>query len=192
MKKFRKRFILAAMVCLFGLGAGSDGLARPGQASPDSEIERLHEQLAEPGREDWQRIESQIERIWSRSGSDSMDLLLERGRAALGAQDYETAVHYLSALTDHAPRFAEGWNARATAFFMMEKYSLSISDIEHVLVLNPRHFGALEGLGIMFEELGETELALEAFEAAHELNPNQPDVKNAIERLGRQQGAAEL
>ncbi|WP_424933237.1 tetratricopeptide repeat protein [Amaricoccus macauensis] len=192
MKKFRKRFLVVLPSMLFGVVSAATVSAQPGEFAPDSEIERLHEQLAEPDRQDWERIERQIERIWSSSGSDSMDLLLERGREAMGAGDLETALQYLSALTDHAPDFAEGWNARATTFFMMQEYALSISDIEHVLSLNPRHFGALQGLGIMFEELGETELSLRAFRKAYELNPNQPEIDSAIERLERQKGAAEL
>lgn len=167
-------------------------LAQSEDVEPEAEVERLYAQLAEPGREDWERVEAEIERIWSRSGSDSMDLLLERGREALNAQDYDTALHYFSALTDHAPGFAEGWNGRATTFYLMEEFALSISDIEHVLALNPRHFGALQGLGIMFEQLGENELSLNAFRAANALHPNQPDVKGAIERLERSRGAVDL
>lgn len=199
---FRKRFLpgAAARACAAAASlvaitlAASGAVAQPGDAEsqPDSEIERLLDQLSQPGLEDWERVESEIEHIWSRSGSDSMDLLLSRGREALSAQDYDTALQYFSALTDHAPDFAEGWNARATTFYLMEEYTLSIADIERVLALNPRHFGALQGLGIMFEQMGEPELSLRAFEAAYEINPNQPDVGDAIERLEREKGAAEL
>ncbi len=192
MKEFRKRFVLCAAACLLAGGCGLSAAAQPRESGPDAEIDRLYAQLAEPGREDWQRIETAIERLWSRSGSDSMDLLLERGREALGAEDIDTALHCFSALTDHAPGFAEGWNARATTFFMMEEYALAISDIEHALLLNPRHFDALQGLGIMFEQMGESDLALRAFRAARDINPNQPDVTSAVERLEREKGAAEL
>jgi tetratricopeptide (TPR) repeat protein len=191
MKKIRKRFLLAPATLLLCLGAGAV-IAQPGEVEPSSEIEQLYDQLAEPGREDWQRIQGEIERIWSRSGSHSMDLLLERGREALSAEDLDTALQYFSALTDHAPDFAEGWNARATVFYLMEEYSLSIVDIERVLTLNPRHFGALQGLGIMFEQMGEPAMSLRAFRAAHALNPNQPEVNEAIERLEKEKGAAEL
>jgi tetratricopeptide (TPR) repeat protein len=191
MKKIRKRFLPVTATLLLCLGAGV-AVAQPGETEPYSEIEQLYDQLAEPRREDWQRIQGEIERIWSRSGSQSMDLLLERGREALSAEDLDTALHYFSALTDHAPDFAEGWNARATVFYLMEEYSLSIVDIERVLTLNPRHFGALQGLGIMFEQMGEPELSLEAFRAAHALNPHQPELNAAIDRLEKEKGAAEL
>ena len=63
----------------------------------------------------------------------------------------------------------------------MGEYSLSIADVEHVLALNPRHFGALAGLGFMFEEMGEPELALEALHAAQALNPNRPNINEAVD-----------
>jgi tetratricopeptide (TPR) repeat protein len=191
MKIFRKRYVPATAAVLLSF-VPLPSAAQPGDVEPDSEIEQLLDQLSEPDREDWERVQGEIERVWSRSGSDSMDLLLERGREALSAEDYDTALQYFSALTDHAPEFAEGWNARATTFYLMEEFSLSIADIERVLALNPRHFGALQGLGIMFEQMGEPDLSLRAFRAAQKLNPNQPDVTEAIERLEREKGAAEL
>ena len=205
MTQFRKRLLLVSVASLFTCGAAPGAWAQPfeplapgpaiatrDEAPPADRLETLYDQLAEPGREDWQRVEKEIQRIWSQSGSASMDLLLERGNAALQARDYDTALDYFSALTDHAPDFAEGWNARATTFFLLEEYGLSISDVEHVLVLNPRHFGALQGLAIMLEEVGEPDLALRALRRAHALNPDQPEVAAAIERLERMKGAAEL
>jgi tetratricopeptide (TPR) repeat protein len=163
-----------------------------GKAAADTKLDQLMAELAQPGRKDWERVQAQITRIWSHSGSPSMDLLLSRGNEALAAEDYPLAVEHFSALIDHAPDFAEGWNGRATAYFMMGEYSLSITDVEHVLVLNPRHFGALAGLGFMLEELDDPRLALRAFEQAQKLNPNQPTVNDAISRLGKVTGDAEL
>jgi tetratricopeptide (TPR) repeat protein len=156
------------------------------------ELDALFAQLAEPEREDWERIEGEIARIWSRSGSPAMDLLLRRAGEAMEAEEYEIAVEHLTALTDHAPDFAEAWNARATVFYMMGEYALSIADIERTLALNPRHFGALEGLGAILEEMQRTDLALEALRAAQELNPNRPSIGESLERLERRTGAADL
>lgn len=155
-------------------------------------LDELFAQLKEPGRDDWQRIEAEITRIWSQSGSPAMDLLLARGQQALEAEDYSAAVEHFSALIDHAPDFAEGWNGRATAFYLMGEYGLSINDAEHVLALNPRHFGALAGLAYMLEAMDEPELALEALHAAQALNPNQPDIGESVTRLERMTGDAEL
>jgi tetratricopeptide (TPR) repeat protein len=176
---------LALMLC------GPEGLRAQDRAE-SVELDELYSQLAEPEREDWERVEREITRIWSRSGSSSMDLLLRRGNEALENENYEAALEHFSALVDHAPEFAEGWNARATAYFMLGEYTLSLADVEHVLVLNPRHFGALAGLGFMLEQMGETEMALEALREAHDLNPHRENVTQSISRLERQLGQAEL
>ncbi len=177
-----------------GLGAA----AAPDPATPEAAAERaarldtLFAELREPEREDWEKVEDEIGRLWSRSGSPAMDLLLRRGSEALETEDYAAAVEHLSALTELAPDFAEGWNARATAFYLMGEFSLSMADIEHVLALEPRHFGALSGLGFILEAMDRPEMALKAFEAVHALNPHRPDVNAAIARLERMTGAAEL
>jgi tetratricopeptide (TPR) repeat protein len=121
-----------------------------------------------------------------------MDLLLSKGNEALQAGDYATAVDYFSALIDHAPDFAEGWNARATTYYLMGEYALSIADVEHVLVLNPRHFGALAGLASMLESMGEPALALKALHQVQALNPNRPNINEAVTRLEKMTGDAEL
>ena len=131
-------------------------------------------------------------RIWSHSGSPAMDLLLSRGNAALQAEDYPTALEHFSALIDHAPDFAEGWNGRATTYYLMGEFSLSIADVEHVLVLNPRHFGALAGLAFMLEQMDEPELALKALHQVQALNPNRPNINDAVTRLETMTGDAEL
>lgn len=163
-----------------------------GAAERAARLDALFAELAEPGREDWEKVEGEITRIWTRSGSPAMDLLFRRGHEALEAEDYPTAVEHFSALVEMAPDFAEGWNARATAFFVMGEFSLSMADIEHVLALEPRHFGALSGLGFILEAMDEPERALDAFAAVHALNPNRPNVSEAITRLERMTGAAEL
>lgn len=171
-------------------------LCAPAQAQSTAEdetkLDALFTELAEPGREDWNRVENEITRIWSRSGSPAMDLLLRRGIEAMKAEDYGAAVEHLTALTDHAPDFAEGWNARATTFYVSGEYALAMADIERVLALEPRHFGAISGLAFILEEMGETTLALRALRMVHEINPNRPNVTEAIARLERAAGADSL
>lgn len=133
--------------------------------------------------EDWQEYEDKIVSAFERSGSASMDLLLERGQNALNSADFSKAVEHLSALIDHAPDFAEGYNARATAYYLMDEYGLSIADIRETLIRNPRHFGALAGLGFIYEDLGELEGALAAYLAAQAVHPHMDSVNAAIERL---------
>ncbi|MGB0496828.1 MAG: tetratricopeptide repeat protein [Rubricella sp.] len=147
------------------------------------DLDALFAELSDPELADPGRVERRIERIWTRSGSDTVDFLLERGRQALEAGEYLSAVEHLTAATDHAPGFAEGWNLRATAFYLMEEYALSLADIRRTLALEPRHFGALAGLGLIMEELGRPEDAWAAYRAAQTLNPHQMNVNAAVERL---------
>ena len=121
-----------------------------------------------------------------------MDLLLQRGREAMEAEDFEAAIEHLTALTDHAPDFAEGFNARATAYFHAEMYGPSLADIERTLALNPRHYGAMAGLGTIMMELGQEAKALEAFRKANALNPHRTDLIEAIKTLGPRYDGVEL
>jgi tetratricopeptide (TPR) repeat protein len=178
--------------------APQEVVAPPPAPAPDptrtaaARLDALVAELAEPGREDWERIEGEINQLWSRSGSPAMDLLLQRGNEALEAEDYTTALEHFTALTDHAPTFAEGWNARATTFYVMGEYSLSIADVERVLALEPRHFGAIAGLGFIFESMGEPDLALRAMHEVQKLNPNRPNINEAVTRLQRMTGEVDL
>ncbi len=146
-------------------------------------IDEMLAELANPETEDWERLERKILEQWSKSGSRTIDLLLQRGRDALEEEDPKKAIEHFTAVTDHAPGFAEGWNMRATAFFVIDRYGLSIEDVERALILNPNHFGALAGLGTMLERLGEDKSALEAYRRAQALHPHQERVNEAVERL---------
>lgn len=139
--------------------------------------------LADPELERWQRVERQLISEWSKSGSPAMDLLLQRGREAMTAGELEAAIEHLTALTDHAPEFAEGWNARAAAYFQAGRYGPAMADLARTLELNPRHFGAMTGLGLILEEIGRTPQALEVFRAARAIHPHQPVIRRALERL---------
>lgn len=155
------------------------------------EAELLAE-LATPGLETWAAVEERLLTLWSRSGSDTIDLLVSRARTAIEADDFDTAIEHLTAATDHAPDFAEGWHLRATAFYRIGEYGLAMADLERALALNPNHFGALTGVGIVLEEMGQSALALRAMRAAQRLNPNSEQVSAAVERLRFSVGDATL
>ncbi len=155
--------------------------------SQSDPLDDLFARLQAPDLSNWQLIEDEIYQRWSVSGSPAADFLLMRGREALEERDLGAAIEHLTALTDHAPDFAEGWNARATAYFRAGMFGPSIADVQRVLALNPRHFGALTGLGLMLEEMGEFDDALAAFEAARAIHPHRPDIDQAVERLTRLQ-----
>lgn len=174
---------LAALLCGFPLLAGAQDQTR---------VDDLLDRLAEPDLRNWPVVEDEIYMLWSRSGSATADYLLNRGRAALAAGDLEAAYDHLTALTDHAPEFAEGWNARATMFFQANRYGPSIADIQRVLALEPRHFGALTGLGFMLEEMERYEDALRALRAAQAIHPHRDDINDAILRVERALGGQTL
>lgn len=157
-----------------------------------ADLDYLFERLAVPELAEWQDIEAQIERALSASGSPAMDLLLQRGRDAMQAGEHRQAVDHFSALIDHAPDFAEGWNARATAFFALEYWGMALSDLEHALALEPRHFSAWQGLGVMMREMGEPDLAARAFRQAAAIHPHDPDLLERLNRLEQELGDTTL
>lgn len=167
-------------------------LPGPAAAADAETLDRLFADLGRPETQDWQRIEDEILLEWSRSGSPAMDLLLDRGRRALEAGDLAAAIEHLTALTDHAPDFAEGWNARATAYFHAGQYGPSLADIQRTLALEPRHFGALAGLGLIFEQIGRDDRALQAWRMAQAIHPHSAGINGAVERLERKVSGTDL
>ncbi|WP_456386482.1 tetratricopeptide repeat protein [Profundibacter sp.] len=129
------------------------------------------------------RIVEQITAAWAKSGSASMDLLLKRGEDALKEGDIQAAIDHFSALVDHAPDFAEGYNARAQAYFSAGYYGPALADLRAALALNPRHFGAMAGIAIIQQEAGARQKALETYRKVLELNPNDEDVLKAVSNL---------
>ncbi|WP_245624174.1 tetratricopeptide repeat protein [Jannaschia donghaensis] len=168
--------------------------AQPEVLSEDPQVllNRLGTLTGEADAGEAARLAAEIVERWTHSGSAALDLLLRRGQAAMEEGEYRQAIAHLTALTDHAPDFAEGWNQRATAFFLMEEYGAAIADIEQVLILEPRHFGALAGLGIMLQQLGDDVGALRAFKAAAQVYPAEENVNRAIEQLEQQTGERTL
>jgi tetratricopeptide (TPR) repeat protein len=170
--------ILKAAVTAMALTVGA-------ASAQDDPLAELFAALRDADGEAVAALELKIIQEWSRSGSASVDLLLDRGRKAMEAEDWDLAIEHLSALIDHAPEFAEGWNARATAYYRAGRFGESLADIRQTLALNPRHFGALSGLGIIMEELGREDAALAAWQAVETLSPNRPELAETIARLER-------
>ena len=176
--------IVAALVLIFAVSGGA--------WAQTADLDALFEKLKSADAREARRVEKDIWLHWSRSGSAAFDLLLERGRKAMEQGDPEAAIEHLTALTDHAPEFAEGWNARATAYFQAGQYGPSVADIQRVLAMNPRHFGALAGFGAILEELGRPDQALEVYRAALAIHPNLDGVRQAVERLEQAEAGQEL
>ena len=153
------------------------------QVTPEDGLDDLFDTLKEASPELAVAIEEQIWEEWSRSGSPAMDVLLERGRDALRDGDADAAIEHFTALTDWAPGFAEAWNGRATAYFQADLYGPALADLQEVLRLNPRHFGAMSGLALILEEVGQREEALQVWRKVVLIHPHADGAAEAIERL---------
>ena len=181
MKQFFSVFWL--LVTLVSVGIPANAVQRGLAFGENDRLDELFAEMQSDTGEGAASAEREVLRIFRQTGSAAMDLLLERGYAALEVEDNQMAVWHFSALIDHAPDFAEAYNARAVAFFIEGRYGEAIADIEMTLALNPRHFGALAGLGSIEEEIGHPENALKAFKAALALNPHSADLAEAVKRV---------
>ena len=150
------------------------------QAEDSAEIGRLFGELSGP---DWERAERRLETLLTRSGSAAVDYLLRRGEEAIEAERFDVAVEHLSAAIDHAPAFAEAYHARATAWYRLQRPGLAMEDLQRVLSIEPRHWGALIGVGVIMNDLGFPDAALEAYLTARSIHPNIEEVDEAIDRL---------
>ncbi len=128
-------------------------------------------------------ISRELESRWDKSGSPAMDLLLQRGRDALERGDYIGAIEHLTALTDHAPDFSQGWYERSRAFFAAEKFGPAVADLERALFLNPSDYNAIYGLGVVLEHFNDAKAAYQAYTRAQAIHPHHEEVTKALERL---------
>ncbi|WP_050930211.1 tetratricopeptide repeat protein [Aestuariivita boseongensis] len=138
------------------------------------------------------RIDRELQAIWTKSGSSSMDLLLRRGREALEEGETRIAIEHLTALTDHAPDFAEGWHLRAQAFYAENLFGPAVADLERALALNPYNYNAIFGLGAILEQFGDEKRAFEAYSRVKTMHPHHEEVDSALERLESRVGGTSL
>ena len=131
--------------------------------------------------------EDKIWELWSRSDSATAEVLLGQAVVAMGAADNAASLEILDHIIAAYPTYAEAWNKRATLHFMIGNYNTSLSDIENVLDLEPRHFGALAGRGMIYQRQGKWSEALSAFREALSMNPNMAGVKNAVQELSKRE-----
>jgi len=133
-----------------------------------------------------ERIAGQIWAEWRKSGSASVDLLLQWSNEAAEKKKFDVALDFLDQVITLQPDFAEGWNRRATVHFMMDNYAKSMADIEYTLRLEPRHFGALSGLAAILKETGRKELALDAYERTLDIYPMMRDAQSEVATLSEE------
>ena len=121
--------------------------------------------------------------IWKNSNSPTVDLLMERSGRAMERGEHEAALGDLGVVVELAPKFAEGWNRRATLHYLMGNYQRSIEDVHRTLELEPRHFGALSGLGLIYRALEKPEKAINAWRRALAANPHLPQARANLKAL---------
>jgi tetratricopeptide (TPR) repeat protein len=191
------RFRLALALALLALPIAGDLRAEPGGWAevPDKvprapkgdrtkNLDFLFEALkAAPDADAAKLVEGRIWALWLASGSDTADLLMSRVKTASEAKDTKLAIRLLDALIELRPDYVEAWNRRATLHFSNKDYSKSLADIRQVLAREPRHFGALTGLGVIMQEFNEDKLALEAFRRALAVNPHLQKVPDFVKTL---------
>ena len=128
-------------------------------------------------------VEAKIWAIWLQTPSDTAALLMSRAKAAIDAQQGDIALKLLDATIKLRPDYVEAWNRRATLYYLRNDYGRSLADIQQVLVREPRHFGALAGLGMIMQDLGDDNRALEAFRKALAVNPHLDKVPDLVKTL---------
>ena len=171
---------------LTALAASIVWLVLPGgMATADVAPPPLMEQLRTASDAEAPKLAREVEAIWSRSGSASMDLLLRRGRDAMDAGEFPLAIDHLTALTDHAPQFAEGYHARAQAFYRAELYGPAMDDLERALALNPQNYNAIFGFATIAQEFGNLRLAEQLYHQVLTLYPRHENATRALQTLQR-------
>jgi tetratricopeptide (TPR) repeat protein len=138
---------------------------------------------AAPDEASAKHVEARIWALWVQTPSDTAALLMMRAKAAMDAYQIDVALKLLDAVIKLRPDYIEGWNRRATVYYLKNDYAHSLEDIEQVLVREPRHFGALAGLGMIMQDLGDEKRALDAFRKALAINPHLEKVPELVKTL---------
>ncbi len=158
--------------------------SEPKKAHPPVTLDDLYARLkAAADATEAKGVTRLIEQRLGRSGSATADLLSERARQAMGAQDYPLAVELMDRAVTLEPTWPEGWNRRATVFWLLSDQSAAIADLQRTLVLEPRHFEAWAALGRIYLALDDNRRALDAFRRAAAINPHMENLQDAIDRL---------
>jgi len=176
------RSLLAVLMLIAGLAPIHEVKAN----QDDLRLEPLFSQLrAVKNPSEAKILEGAIWRIWIESSNEEVSQILARGIRFMNVGDLRPALAAFSKVTRLAPDFAEGWNKRATIYFLLKDYSASVVDIARTLRLEPRHFGALSGLGLINAAMGRDKAAIKAFSKALAINPHMPGARIHMEELMR-------
>lgn len=174
-----------------GAAPPPDPLAKSdAKAAPKTAKERLDALFADLKRERneraAERIAGRIWEEWNRSGSAITDLMMQWSQEAMNKKKFDVALDFLDQVIATDPTYAEGWNRRATLHFTMQNFAKSMSDIDHTLALEPRHFGALVGLAQIMRQTDRKQLALDAYEKVLDIYPMMRNAQNEVAGLSEE------
>ena len=128
-------------------------------------------------------IEERIWALWIGSQSDTANLLMTRVKTAVEAEDLDLALRLLDSIVEIKPDYVEGWNRRATIYFHKKDYGRAVADLRQVLAREPRHFGAMAGLGLILQEIGDEKRALDVYRRALEVHPRMQKIPDIVKTL---------
>jgi tetratricopeptide (TPR) repeat protein len=158
---------------------------RLGEIGTMADAPALLRALHDPDEQVRSRAERSVWQVWSRAGDPEIDALFEQGLEQMNRGLADAAIETFSTIIAKKPDFAEGWNKRATIYFLIGDYDKSLADCAEVVKRNPQHFGVLSGYGQIYLRLDEPERALDYFERALKINPNLRQVEAVIGELRR-------
>jgi tetratricopeptide (TPR) repeat protein len=185
-----RSLIAAAFLSFLTAGASLAATSAPdaqGSATAEGKAAHLDALFAElhaaPSVEAGKQVESEIVGEWLKSGDPEIDGMMLKAMVAMQTGALNQAFGFLDQIIARDPNYVEGWNKRATVYYMIDAYDKSLADIQKTLQIEPRHFGALAGLGMIMIKIGDNQRALEAFERAYEVDPVITNGKEVIEQL---------
>jgi tetratricopeptide (TPR) repeat protein len=184
-------FAFFAALLLFGSGSlparADDPVAPPVATTKQARLDQLFTDLKrERNEKAAERIAGRIWSEWFQSGSASIDLMMQWSQKAIENQKFDVALDFLDQVVTLQPDYAEGWNRRATVHFMMKNFGKSMSDIDHTLRLEPRHFGALSGLAQIMAATGHKQSALEAWQRVLTIYPMMRSAQDQVATLSEE------
>lgn len=182
----RRAFMIVLLAVAMASG-GASGMARADQTDP--RLGPLFARLkATTNKQESARIVHRIWALWFETDNPTAKALIQRGQVHLQRNEVAVAAKLFDRVVRLAPNFAEGWNRRATVRYLQGDYAGSLRDIARALKLEPRHFGALSGRGLVLSKLGRTRAAIAAFKAALAINPHLPTARLNIRILRKKLG----
>ena len=178
MPRFCFKFsIILSLVLIFSISPTIAG-------QNDTRLNNLFERLrVTQDQAEAREIEGTIWEIWTKSENANVNRAMLTGIASMHAGQLGTALNKFNEVIELAPDFAEGWNKRATIYYLMNKFDRSVNDIAQTLKLEPRHFGALSGLGLINQAIGQNKAAIKAFEHALDINPHLSGLKEKVTEM---------